>query len=216
MKYLELFNHLDKWKEFPNYQLERRADIFFAIHLKEVFRELWQIELEDPIPEFPVQKNSLPAHEKWNIQPLIRPNQSFQIDYLAFSQFPTPKVFLIEFKTDMGSRNERQDWYLQKAKEIGLKKLLSGLKEVYEATDKKSKRKYDNLLEVLIDFKWINRNGNSFNVNDIECPVEVIYLQPTNPNNQESTITFYDVKWALSKSKDEFTERFIASLNYWK
>jgi len=31
-----LFNRMDAWRHFPNYQLERRADIFFALYLPEV------------------------------------------------------------------------------------------------------------------------------------------------------------------------------------
>jgi len=30
----ELFDLLDDWRNLPSYQLERRADIFFAIHLE--------------------------------------------------------------------------------------------------------------------------------------------------------------------------------------
>jgi hypothetical protein len=32
----DLFDRLDAWRHFPNYQLERRADIFFALYLPEV------------------------------------------------------------------------------------------------------------------------------------------------------------------------------------
>lgn len=30
-----LFDRMDAWRHFPNYQLERRADIFFALYLPE-------------------------------------------------------------------------------------------------------------------------------------------------------------------------------------
>ena len=32
---LQLFDRLDEWRDFPNYQLERRADIFFSLYLVE-------------------------------------------------------------------------------------------------------------------------------------------------------------------------------------
>jgi len=32
----ELFDKLDEWRSLPAYQLERRADIFFAIYLKDI------------------------------------------------------------------------------------------------------------------------------------------------------------------------------------
>ena len=34
----QLFNNLDTWRHLPNYQLERRADIFFSLYLAEVLQ----------------------------------------------------------------------------------------------------------------------------------------------------------------------------------
>ncbi len=31
-----LFNRMDAWRHLPNYQLERRADLFFSLYLPEV------------------------------------------------------------------------------------------------------------------------------------------------------------------------------------
>jgi hypothetical protein len=33
-----LFDLLDDWRRLPAYQLERRADIFFALHMEEIIR----------------------------------------------------------------------------------------------------------------------------------------------------------------------------------
>ena len=33
-----LFNRVDAWRHLPNYQLERRADLFFSLYLPEVLK----------------------------------------------------------------------------------------------------------------------------------------------------------------------------------
>lgn len=34
-----LFDLLDDWRNLPSYQLERRADIFFALHLEIIIKK---------------------------------------------------------------------------------------------------------------------------------------------------------------------------------
>lgn len=36
IKIEEIFDWLDRWRQLPAYQLERRADIFFALYLPEI------------------------------------------------------------------------------------------------------------------------------------------------------------------------------------
>lgn len=57
-----LFGLLDRWRHLPDYQLERRADIFFALFLPEVLRAHFakqnrSIEINPVlIPEFPIKE----------------------------------------------------------------------------------------------------------------------------------------------------------------
>ena len=51
----KLFDTLDDWRNLPAYQLERRADIFFAIYLEEIIQAKFNINIEFIIPEFPVR-----------------------------------------------------------------------------------------------------------------------------------------------------------------
>ena len=52
----DLFDRLDAWRHFPNYQLERRADIFFALYLPEVLESTLGIAINPRLaPEFPVR-----------------------------------------------------------------------------------------------------------------------------------------------------------------
>ncbi len=54
------FDNLDQWRHLPNYQLERRADIFFSLYLKEVIEEKYHVKLHNQIiPEFPVRVGTI-------------------------------------------------------------------------------------------------------------------------------------------------------------
>ena len=47
---------LDTWRHLPAYQLERRADIFFALFLPDVLEEKFGVPISPVlIPEFPVK-----------------------------------------------------------------------------------------------------------------------------------------------------------------
>ena len=51
-----LFSRMDAWRHFPNYQLERRADIFFALYLPEVLEAKLRFAVGPELaPEFPVR-----------------------------------------------------------------------------------------------------------------------------------------------------------------
>ena len=127
----KLFDLLDDWRNLPAYQLERRADIFFAIHLDKIIEKILGTKIDFIIPEFPVRIGELPKQDTDN-------NQSFKIDYLTYSKNEN-KVYLIELKTDQRSRREKQDLYLKNASEIKVKGLVDGLIKIYEATKQKVK-----------------------------------------------------------------------------
>ena len=129
-----LFNLLDDWRHLPAYQLERRADIFFALYLEPIIQHKTGVAIDFIIPEFPVRVGEI--SEK-----LAKVNQSFKIDYLAYAK-KEERLFLIELKTDQRSRRDKQDWYLQRAAEIGIKGMLQGLQKIYKATNQKVKYKY--------------------------------------------------------------------------
>lgn len=120
------------WRHFPNYQLERRADIFFALYLPEVLESKLGFRVRaELIPEFPVHIGT--------IYPRKRTDKSYKINYVALSVAGDKAVF-VELKTETRSRRPKQDAYLKAAQEKGLGKLLEGLCKIFKATD--SKRKY--------------------------------------------------------------------------
>ena len=202
----KLFDLLDEWRNLPAYQLERRADIFFAIHLENIIEKILGTKIDLIIPEFPVRVGEISERH-----PEL--NKSFKIDYLTYVKNEN-KVYLIELKTDQRSRREKQDWYLESASKIKVKGLVSGLIKIYNATNQKVK--YNNLLDKIEKIGWIERDNKTIRNLNIEIEPSIIYIQPLNKENKESIISFDNIIKALSDSNDLLTKRFIESLEKWK
>lgn len=202
----KLFDLLDSWRHLPAYQLERRADIFFALYLGKIIEQKTDTEIDYIIPEFPVRVGEI--SEK---NPHI--NQSFKIDYLAYAK-EAERVFLVELKTDQRSRRDKQDWYLQRTAQVQVKGILEGLKKIYKATHQKVK--YNYLLDKIEKIGWISRTEKTFVINNINITPEILYLQPLNLTNDDAVISFDDVIAALSITDDELAKRFVISLEKWK
>lgn len=133
----QVFELLERWRHLPDYQLERRADIFFASFLPEVLRDHFQLD-QSPvlIPEFPIRSRED-----------RRPDR---VDYLALKMRQSQdtnvceRAFLIELKTDMASIREEQRRHLERAAKKGLEKLIRDVLHIVEGT--KEKGKYVHLL----------------------------------------------------------------------
>jgi hypothetical protein len=201
----ESFDLLDKWRHFPAYQLERRADIFFAIFLKQIIQSKYKVTIDTILPEFPVRVGSI-------IEKDI--NKSFKVDYMAISQ-KEQKVYLVELKTDVLSRRDKQDWYLKRAQEININGLVDGLIKIYQATYQKPK--YMNLLHDVENLGWINISGENITNLDKRYDVEILYIQPEkHPEDTSNVITFDYIISVLKSNSDKVSSRFITSLEKWK
>jgi hypothetical protein len=205
-KVSELFDLLDKWRFFPAYQLERRADIFFALYLKQIIHSKFNVPIDAIIPEFPVRVGSITDKEI---------NKSFKIDYLCVSQ-EKQIVFLVELKTDMSSRNEKQDWYLRRAQEINVNGLVDGLFKIYSASQ--YKRKYNYLFHELENLGWVLEIEGMLKNSGKMYQMEILYIQPEKKPDDPSSnvITFDDIINMLKTNPDKVSTRFIHSLEKWK
>lgn len=199
----DIFDNMDVWRNLPAYQLERRADIFFSIYLPEILSYKFGAKVEGVIPEFPIRIGTI--HHDIDI------NKSFKIDYLAKT---SDKIILVELKTDEGSRRDKQDWYLERAKEVGLVELLDGVQKIYKATN--SKKKYECLLGLLqnLEFIVIGENG-TFEIAQVNYIIQIVYIQPNNPDRQDNVITFQEISEMIEKHGDELSLRFSKSLLKW-
>jgi hypothetical protein len=218
----EIFERMDKWRNLPKYGLERRADIFFSVYLTKALEAKYKIKMnEEIIPEFPVRKAT--------IDPSIQNDQSsFNVDFLAFSE-DNKIAFLIELKTDIGSRREAQDDYLRAVPNIGLVGLIHGLVKIFQAS--KIKRKYFHLFKMLEDAGIIelpselqplvfseNMRGVNALIREVKiiAPVgqmKVVYIQPT--SDGENVINFNEFGSLIEGIGDPITLRFVESLNSW-
>lgn len=116
-----LFHNLNDWRHLPAYQLERRADIFFSLYLKDVVENFLQLELEDLIiPEFPLKSPDS--------------NKSTKVDYALFAKDRSSVIF-IELKTDKRSTRKEQVDYLFQAQKDRFQKILTGFKAIFAATN---------------------------------------------------------------------------------
>jgi len=200
-----IFDLLDEWRGYSAYQLERRADIYFAFYIKEILNGKKRCEIDFVLPEFPVMKGILDDSDDV---------KSFRIDYLAYSK-ASGKVFLVELKTDINSKYSYQEEYLHKAKEKNINKLVGGLLKIYDAT--KSKEKYKRYLKKLSEIGWIkfDNSGKPINTSG-DYEVEVIYILPNNSNDDANVISFDDIRDYLKDNKDFITQRFLKSLKAWE
>ena len=112
---------LDRWRHLPAYQLERRADILFALFLPEVLEKRFGISDLCLIPEFPIKKSLFQKDDDTY--------QSINVDYLAVSADLT-RGFLIELKTDMMSIDKEQVCRLKCASRKGIAEIVCGLKSI--------------------------------------------------------------------------------------
>lgn len=132
----DVFSQLDRWRHLPNYQLERRADIFFALFIDSFVARTEQCSIQSVVvPEFPIKRDLI-----WPDHPS---NKSVKVDYVLFAQ-DRSRVFFVELKTDADSRRDAQDNYLARSAEIGFRPILEGLLTV--AKHSSAIRKYYHLL----------------------------------------------------------------------
>lgn len=219
-----LFDNLDTWRHFPNYQLERRADIFFSLYLVEALQDKFKFPIHPALlPEFPLLKS------------LVEENmpgcKSYKVDYVAFSS-NLDKAILVELKTDQDSLNDVQNRYLSAAQEKDFKLMLDDLLKIFRATN--SKRKYFCLLQHLAQIgllhipehvhtimqsttlQGINEASHGIVITSKIKKPKIVYVQPNESNNPgETVITFNEFSKIVARHDDPLSQRFATSLKAW-
>lgn len=216
-----LFDRMDSWRHFPNYQLERRADIFFSLYLSEVLEAKLGFPVQSELaPEFPVRIGT--------IYPDIPIDKSYKIDYVALSAAADKAIF-VELKTESLSRRPEQDKYLLAAQSTGLAGLLQGLLDIFRATN--AKRKYFcllvhlehmGLLRIPPQMKEMMLQPTLQGVNEISRLIEIttnvqesliFYVQPN--GDGPNVISFAEFSAVVRRHDDLVSQRFAVSLCEW-
>ena len=225
----DVFDQLDQWRHLPKYQLERRADIYFAMFLPEVLKERCGLDAEPGIiPEFPLRKCTLGIQTS-------RPNDSTNADYAAYSN-ADKKVFLVELKTDLESLDVGQISYLKKARGLEFRELVSGIIAITRS-EHADKRKYVRLLELLSKLGLVEGVEDASRIasqktlhglpaalkkvkNNVPCTElkpKVVYMVPKDDQRigvADCIITFEEFADVI-KHSGELGERFAKSLCSW-
>lgn len=216
-----LFDRMDSWRHFPNYQLEGRADIYFALYLPEVLEARLGVPLSPRlIPEFPVRIGM--------IDPDTPTNRAYTIDYVALT-VARDKAILVELNTDGRSRSVKQDRYLLAAQNVGFHQLLEGLLDIFRATT--AKRQYFYLLQHLekMDLlripalmyeimrrptlQGVTEASRQIKVEIGPLQSQIVYVQPGGEGRD--VITFGDFAEIVRKHDDPISRRFGRSLLEW-
>ena len=218
-----VFSLLEKWRHLPAYQLERRADIFFGLFLRDVLNDYLQprgLTVHPPlIPEFPLRQT--------------KSNRSDKADYFALATHAESEnqvAFLVELKTDIKSQRNAQKKYLARAEKRGMKKILCDLKLIFEATSADLRGKYFHLFAAIAELGLVTLSAELEQrvykpsrvlrkcINDIDIAsslpaVEVLYVLP-DVNDQANCIGFERVAEVV-EGRGEIGDCFATYLRQW-
>jgi len=221
-----LFNLMDDWRNLPTYQLERRADLFFALYLPKVLvkREITK-SLAKLIPEFPF----------WNDS---RGGPPSCVDYVALAPEEGLNI-LIELKTDHKVDLKQMD-KLCRLKDRGFREMVDDIRGRFCKHDHTGK--YYHLLEKLSDMGLVNISSevkNAMKIDDYATAkreagkngvtlsdkkkfgvCKLIYIVPTKEVaakvKADMTITFEDFRKAIPTNGSRVSQRFKESLSLWE
>lgn len=218
-----VFANLDRWRHLPNYQLERRADIFFSVYLKGLMEEVTGVALDDVIiPELPIKRELI-----WSD---LATDKSVKVDYVLFAK-DRSKVFFVELKTDAGSRRDTQDHYLEKATQLGFRKVADGICSIVRKTN--AHQKYHHLVSALVGLGYLTmpddvreflypapRVGLTERLRQIaptaaDSAIEVLYVQPESTEG-DGCIDFVRFAEFVERHDDPLSRVFAAHLRKWK
>lgn len=216
----QLFGNLDRWRHLPAYQLERRADVFFSLWMRDVVQQHTGLELEEVLlPELPVKRDLI-----WPDHPT---SKSVKVDYALFTRDRTETVF-VELKTDASRRSE-QDAYLTRCSEIGLRPIVEGVRDILLATT--AHQKYHHLAHELAELGFLELPGDladftfpaarpgltehlkQVRVPPFDCGVRVLYVQPE-PDGP-ATIGFGQFAEVVRRDDDLIAQQFAGYLLRW-
>lgn len=163
----KMLENLDDWRHLPKYQLERRADLFFGLFVRDVVASHLNIELNEIIiPEFPYKNN-------------VSRYTTVNFDYVLFSK-ETKTAYILELKTDSGSVDDEQLAYLKLAKdtETGLNAIVSDIIDV--ADNSRHDSKYGCLLNKFKELQLVEKDAatGKFKMNPNNFSIEILYLSP--------------------------------------
>jgi hypothetical protein len=206
MDWKSYFEMMIDWKKLPAYKAEPRIDSLIGYYLKDFLSDYLKEEIVGIIPELPIRLGTI----KPELENTISADRSYKVDFFAVGS--KGKNYLIEFKTDMSSRREKQDDYLLKTKMKGTKELIEGIIKISKASTYTDK--YNHLKSKLIEYKLLNSKLTYTEFNE---DLEIIYVQPSNDKGIKEIINFEKIaEWLESNFQgSSFEQEFSKALRVW-
>lgn len=207
----DYFATLRDWKKLPAYKAETRVDSIVGFALPQVLKHARGLEVATVIPELPLRIGSVqPKHAA-----AVFANKSYKVDFFVVTE--CGRNILIEFKTDSGSRREKQDDYLTDAQREGLESVVSGVVALLGATT--YKKKYRHLIGKLTNAGLLEESGDEFRPIVRNSKLDILYIQPhvKDGDDPDSVVHFETVAEALEAQfpGDEFMLEAARSFRAW-
>jgi len=201
-----MLKNLDHWRHLPKYQLERRADVFFSLFIRQIVEQRVGVLSRLIIPEFPLRHN----------KKLTDTNHTVNVDYALFSE---DCMYLVELKTDPDSYSWSQHRYLMKAVNVDkFEGIIDGIRRVIANTSEVKKKKYNILVQELAKSGFVSATDLKIS----KLPeVKTLYVGPRPSDTtlaheiEEYRIDLLDVVNTLEDSVDEAERLFAFYLRRW-
>ncbi len=205
MNWKEYFEMMIDWKQLPAYKAEMRIDSLIGYFLKPILENYLHEKFDEIIPELPIRLGTV----RPELESTKYAERSYKVDFFAIGNKNTN--YLIEFKTDTNSRRTKQDEYLNISKELGTSKIIDGILRISSISS--YRKKYNYLKNKLQKSGLLNEN---FEYSGKNKKLELIYIQPTNHNNENFVIDFnWIADWLEKDYKDTFKTELANALRIW-
>jgi len=206
MEWKEYFEMMIDWKKLPAYKAETRIDSLIGFFLKPIISEYLNDEIDGIIPELPIRL----ATVKPELENTKYSERSYKVDFFAVGNKSTN--YLVEFKTDTKSRRDKQDEYLELSKILGTEQIINGILKIAKVSTYKTK--YNHLKNKLKNTGLLNEN---FEYSGKNKTLEIIYVQPSNYQNEKFVIDFNWIAEWLDKqpNRSSFDTELSKALRIW-
>ena len=174
------------WKQLPAYKAEPGIDSLVGFYLKEIVSDhLKNDQIIGVIPEFPLRLGTLAIKEVHKEKKYA--DLSYKVDFYLLGESGTN--YFVEFKTDSGSRNSKQDEYLQKDIEVKMPQFVDGIHSILGATLAVYKHKYEHLIKKLKKLELTDDNKIYKGKSE---KIEIIYVQPRQDELLDATVIGFE------------------------
>lgn len=192
MDWNSYFAMLEDWKRLPAYRAEPRIDSLIGYYLPEMATDFCREKIVGIIPELPLRLGTV----RPNLNDKLYADKSYKVDFYLLGE--TGTNYFVEFKTDSGSRRDKQDDYLLAAQTVKMPAVIQGIQRI--AFVSTYKKKYGHLLAKLQAHGLIDQQGHFTGTSD---KIDIVYAQPHKKDGDEARKVI-DFAWL----SDWLTKRF--------